>query len=208
MGACNSTNQSHQINALLPPEILHQVFRLLPPRDMKNVMLVCQLWREVGEAPGLWAWVVLRGTWDNMSSMAEVLDSRRIRTVRKLMVWSVSEEILKAVARHQGLNVMEVGGEGLSVVDPNLLVSAVALLEKGKVENTRQQGEAVLTAICQGSGGGFREQKLELGRTCLSSVDSGLLARAVSQLEEGSPLAGLVTQGGAIVCLLWALYGA
>ena len=207
MGACNSTNQPHQINALLPPEILHQVFRLLPPRDMKNVLLVCQLWREVGEAPGLWAWVVLRGTWENMSSMAEVLDTRRIRTVRKLMVWSVPEELLKAVVRHHGLSVMEVGGEVLSILEPSLLVGAVTLLEEGRVENRRQEGEAILTAICQQSVGGFRVQKLGIGRKCLTSVDAGLVARAVSQLDQGSPMAGLVTHTGVRVCLLWTLSG-
>ena len=33
--------------------VLRLVFGLLPPRDLKNVVLVCQLWREVGEEPGL-----------------------------------------------------------------------------------------------------------------------------------------------------------
>ena len=32
--------------------VLELVFGMLPPRDMKNVVLVCHLWREVGEAPG------------------------------------------------------------------------------------------------------------------------------------------------------------
>ena len=77
MGAWFSTNQSDLINALLPPKMLHQVFRLLPPRDMKNVLLVCQLWREVGEAPGLWSWVVLRVTRENMANMPEVLRQLR-----------------------------------------------------------------------------------------------------------------------------------
>ena len=40
--------------------VLDLVFELLPPRDMRNVVLVCQLWREVGEAPRFWVWVVLR----------------------------------------------------------------------------------------------------------------------------------------------------
>ena len=213
MGAWFSTNQSDLINALLPPEMLHQVFRLLPPRDMKNVLLVCQLWREVGEAPGLWSWVVLRVTRENMATMPEALDSRRMKTVRKLMVWTVPEELLKVLVRHQRLLVMEAGVAALSTVDPGVLVAAVTMVEEGKVENVefkRQQGEAILTAICQepSSVGESRVQKLDLGRKCLSSLEPGLLARAVSQLEEGCPLAGLVTQCGIVVCLVWASYGA
>merc|ERR1719319_1379150 len=35
----------------LPEEMLERVFHLLPPRDLKAVVLVCRWWREVGEAP-------------------------------------------------------------------------------------------------------------------------------------------------------------
>ena len=49
--------------------VLELVFGLLPPRDLKNVVLVCQLWREAGEEARLWAWVVLRVTRENMSTM-------------------------------------------------------------------------------------------------------------------------------------------
>ena len=45
------------INELLPPEMLERVFRLLPNRDLKNAVLVCRRWRDVGEAPSLWTWV-------------------------------------------------------------------------------------------------------------------------------------------------------
>ena len=38
------------INELLPPEMLERVFRLLPNRDLKNAVLVCRRWRDVGTA--------------------------------------------------------------------------------------------------------------------------------------------------------------
>ena len=44
------------INRLLPAEMLERVFHLLPPLDLKSVVLVCRWWREVGDAPVLWAW--------------------------------------------------------------------------------------------------------------------------------------------------------
>ena len=70
----------------LPPEMLERVFLQLPPSSLKVVVLVCRRWREVGEAPGLWAWVVIRVTRENMSNMVERLDCRRLRAVRELRV--------------------------------------------------------------------------------------------------------------------------
>ena len=66
--------------------VLELVVELLHPRDMKNVVLVCRLWREVGEVPHFWAWVVLGVTMENMSTMSERLGSRRLQAVRKLWV--------------------------------------------------------------------------------------------------------------------------
>ena len=101
--------------------MLHQVFCLLPPRDLKNVVLVCRLWREVGDWPGFWAWVWayalwpgqlagLRVTRENMSSMPERLGSRRMRAVRVLWVErgaEVTEEVVLAVARHPGMRAVK-----------------------------------------------------------------------------------------------------
>ena len=40
--------------------VLSLVFRLLHRRDMRSVVLVCRLWREVGEAPTYWAGLQLQ----------------------------------------------------------------------------------------------------------------------------------------------------
>ena len=45
---------------MLPIEMLERVFMFLPPKDLKTVMLVCKRWKEVGSAPKLWSWVVLK----------------------------------------------------------------------------------------------------------------------------------------------------
>ena len=65
------------INSTLPAEVLERIFKLLPNRDLKvvvgnihemkqkrssqkNVQVrVCRRWRDVGEQPGLWSWVVI-----------------------------------------------------------------------------------------------------------------------------------------------------
>ena len=50
------TRQQHP----LPPELLERVLELLPPRDLLAAVLVCRLWRRVGEQPHLWARLRLR----------------------------------------------------------------------------------------------------------------------------------------------------
>ena len=60
-----------EVDKLLP-ELLEMVFRLLPRRDLKVVVLVCKRWREVGEAPVLWAWVCLRVDKERVASMPEM----------------------------------------------------------------------------------------------------------------------------------------
>ena len=164
--------------------VLELVFGLLPPRDMKNVVLVCQLWREVGEAPRFWAWVVLR---ENMSTMPERLSCSRLQAVRELRVeWrvDVSEEMLQAVARHQGLRVMGMGGAHLSLVDPGLLARVVNRLEEVEMwslDLTVKQWEEVMIVKVKGDS---RLKKLDLSNNILPKVDAGLLARAVARLEE------------------------
>ena len=119
--AALSTQQFPEValtNRLLPAEMLERVFHLLPPRDLKAVVLVCRWWREVGEVPALWVWVCLRVWRENIGYMPEVLDSRRLQAVRRVEVWEVSEELLQAVVRHPGLKVMVVWSN-LSSVDPD-----------------------------------------------------------------------------------------
>merc|ERR1711971_23987 len=42
------------INSTLPPELLSCIFGFLPFGDLKNALLVCRRWMEVGEQPCLW----------------------------------------------------------------------------------------------------------------------------------------------------------
>ena len=48
------------INSVLPPEMLGQIFSLLTPKDLKTVMLVCKSWRDVGERPALWSRIAVK----------------------------------------------------------------------------------------------------------------------------------------------------
>jgi len=184
-------SQKH-INKLLPAEMLERVFHLLPPRDLKAVVLVCRWWREVGEAPALWVWVMLQASWKNIQSMAEALGSRRLQGVRRLEVedmagrsnveveLEVPGELLQAVIRHPGLRELDLAAN-LAMLEPELLAQAVTRLEEvGLGKLTSQQVSAICTAVTPNS------QLRVLGLSCdnLSIVDAELLAQAVTHLEE------------------------
>ena len=57
--------------------MLDKIFRMLPPRDLKMVVLVCKRWREVGKAPRVWPWVTVTATRENITTEYKVLRRRR-----------------------------------------------------------------------------------------------------------------------------------
>jgi len=97
-------------------------------------------------------------------------------------VREVSEELLQAVVRHPGLKEMEVWAD-LSSVDPELLAQAVTQLEEVWLQRTSLTPQQV-TAICTAMTGNSQLKTLHLSFNNLSSVDAGILAQAVTQLEE------------------------
>jgi hypothetical protein len=181
--------QAITINSLLPAEVLERVFRLLPPRALKAVVLVCRRWREVGEAPALWAWVCLRVSMRSLGSMPGLLRAARLQAVTRLTMVVASDDLLQAVASHPGLRVVDMNGFGHmgrfdpSAVRSDLLAAAFSGLEELAMEATaltREQLEAILAAIT-----GYRRLKrLKLRRTKLTSMRPGLLVGAISGLEE------------------------
>jgi hypothetical protein len=174
-------------------EILERVFRLLPPRDLRAVVLVCRWWREVGEAPGLWAWVRLTVYGGNIGSMPRVLGWGRLQAVKKLEViagrsHSADQELLvgllQAVARHPGLKFLSIKLSNLSQVTPDLVARAVTGLEEVLINDsdlTKQQLEAILTAIITEDSVLLRKLNIEYIK--LSQVTADLLAGAVTRLE-------------------------
>ena len=140
----------------LPPEKLLEIFHLLSPQDLKTVVLVSRRWREVGETPILWGWVSLKVNPDNLSSMPEILDTRRLETAMRLTVVCrrvtvpVSDQLLQAVGRHSGLKLLHLVATDLSSVEAGLLASVVARMETVtfcKSNMTSEQLEAIFTAI-------------------------------------------------------------
>ena len=116
---------------VLPAELLERVFRLLPPRVLRVVVLVCRRWRAVGEAPGLWLWVSLVVMEGNLAALPAMLDSRRLSRKTCLEARVVSEELLRAMARHPALRSVDMGHPSCALArqETGLLVAAVTRLE-------------------------------------------------------------------------------
>jgi len=67
----------------LPPEILFNVFGLLPPSDLKNIVLVSKQWMVIGENPNLWTWAILSV---NFKEDLLKLKMKRLQKVKKIKV--------------------------------------------------------------------------------------------------------------------------
>ena len=137
----------------LPAELLHQIFLQLSTRDLQRAVLVCQLWREVGKAPVLWTWGVVRVTGSNMAALPSLLARDRLQHVRELRVERcniMARELLDALVRHRGLRKVVFNGVGMSSVAPGQLARALGGLQEVDIVDTfldGQQIEAVLGAI-------------------------------------------------------------
>ena len=84
--------------------VLEKVFLLLPQKDRKAAVMVNRAWRQIGEAPHLWSWVVLPEVdEDNIEMVSEMLATRRLEKVENLTVVKASDKLLLGVAQHIGL---------------------------------------------------------------------------------------------------------
>ena len=185
----------------VPAEMLERIFRLLPHRDLKAVVLVCRRWKQVGEAPRLWAWVVLTVTVENISYMPKVLEARRLQAVKELVLTHIGEDekLLKAVVEHQGLKKLEFVCENLGgleqpeqlwpIVQPSvrLLGQAVARMEVVTVMEpsvlTSWQEQQIFKAIALGETK-LTKLHIDFEDNPLSSVEPGILARALGEIKE------------------------
>ena len=193
MGSRHSSTPPDLINTLLPPEMLRQIFSQLAPADLKTVVLVCQLWREVGEAPGLWTWAVMTATGKNKSSMPERLVMRRLLRVRILVMESeveLSEELLGVVEGHLGLSCLIVRKVDLTWLRPARLASLLDRLTGISLIGTQLTAEQLLAIFTnsQNTAEPWRRKNqgpvktLILADNDLSLVEPKVLASAVNKL--------------------------
>ena len=171
------------INDWLPAEMLERVFRMLPPRDLRTVVLVCRRWKEVAEKPFLWSWVSLAVDTTNLAHMPGLLRGRLLR-VTEMRARVASEELLHTVASHPALRALDISDTPLPRIDADLLASSITgrltKLVIWETHLTTDQAEALLTRLAIT----HQLRSLDISYNDLSEVEPQLLARAVVELEE------------------------
>jgi len=70
----------------LPRELLLSVFRFLKPSDLKQVVLVCKHWKDIGEEPVLWKNFKLVVANKKISIVDEILNSKRFLCLQQLEI--------------------------------------------------------------------------------------------------------------------------
>eukprot|EP00092_Neocalanus_flemingeri_P034248 GFUD01037245.1.p1 GENE.GFUD01037245.1~~GFUD01037245.1.p1 ORF type:complete len:265 (-),score=79.60 GFUD01037245.1:63-749(-) len=161
----------------LPTEILERILHLLPPSDLRMVVLVCRRWREIGEDPSLWTWGMVRVA---SRGDLDMLHTRRLQHVQEIGVGGQLEsleleELVRAVVRLTRLKYLDLRGNNLSSVEPGLLSEAVMdvkTVDMNDCQLTSQQVETILTAVS----GQTKLKTLYIRGNNLSTVQPAVLA--------------------------------
>ena len=181
-----------ETNRVLPGEILDNIFKLLPPKDLMSVVEVCRMWRAIGENPAFWGWVEISVTRANISYMPEMLALRRLQYARSLTLTSLAEEsdnptynvmLFKAIETHTKLKKLDMSILDVSSVEPALLTSAVAKMEKVKMAEcylTTEQVQALFNKLIEDT----NITSLDMSHNNLSSIDPTLFVTALNKLTQ------------------------
>ena len=143
----------------LPVEMLLGIFELVSYKDLKNVVLVCRRWREIGETPRFWSSFPAKVKTRNMSVMSEMLSSRRMKQLKKLTIEStLSEEVSHTIMNHPVLREFKLCEEE----EPQTIIS-------------------VLNVICSR---GYKGTVLDMSENDMFDIDPELLAKVVTKLQK------------------------
>lgn len=184
----------NNINGALPAEILQTIFRFLSLADMKVVVTVCRLWRDVGSHSLLWSSVKLCCHKRNLEEMPQILSSTRFAMVRKITVMTkISKGLLDQVVHHPGLRTLSVGHVDLAGLNIEWVVFGLEVVQFQRAHISSGQLSALFAAIVGVPGAstntGFQNKQqrlksLNLSGTDVSKVDPKLLAAGIVKLKE------------------------
>jgi len=173
----------------LPPEIIGKILSSLSPRDLKSAVLVCKMWREVGESSSLWSWARVRICPGNVG---HILTSRRLHIVQEIELdgmWRASDseqvgQLLQTLGRLQKLKIIRgLGHLDLSGVEERIVSCLVNKMEEIDIRLFFAMPDTVKTILS------VIRQDTQLRRihcigTNLSSIQPDSLATAVHRLVE------------------------
>jgi len=178
----------------LPVEMLRMILRMLPPKGLKAVMLVCKLWKGMVDDPRLWTWAVVP-VYSRLD--LQRLQIHRLQFIEKIRLsqpgsdtWIQPEDLstilsvivdIPSITRFYGVESYNLGS-----VDPSLLGRALAKLDVLRplhLSNiSTAQYEHIFTAIAQKESP-MKELTVVLGLV-LTEVSPTLFALATSNVKE------------------------
>ena len=150
---------------ILPMEMLERIFMFLPPKDLKTVMRVCKRWKEVGSAPKLWSWIVLKLNTSSNGEYAyqwfredvelclQKISLPRLQAVREIQLckdlksrvhWGEDEDFgfkLRKALSHPGLKKLVIHGWDARTIEPELLASFLTKMEEMDISDITMSAE-------------------------------------------------------------------
>ena len=153
---------------ILPMEMLERIFMFLPPKDLKTVMRVCKRWKEVGSAPKLWSWIVLKLNTSSHGEYAyqwfredvelclQKISLPRLQAVREIQLykdrkvhWEKDEDsgvkliepLLCKALSHPGLKKLVIHGWDIRKIEPELLASFLTKMEEMDISDITMSAE-------------------------------------------------------------------
>jgi len=190
----------------LPPEIIGKILSSLSPRDLKSAVLVCRMWREVGESSSLWSWArakIYPDYYDDdddddehyFDDVRDILTSRRLQIVPEIELghaWcgsdsEVVEQLLQTLGRLQKLKIIHgLGHLDLSGVEERIVSCLVNMVEEIVMDGYSgynampETVKTILSVIRQDT----QLRRIECNSTNLSSIQPDSLATAVHRLVD------------------------
>jgi len=151
----------------LPPELLNNIFRFLPYTDLKNVVLVCRFWREVGERASLWSNFKLDFTdGDTNRQLLQVLRLSRLQSLQHISLECVEDSSLLAL---------------LQIIIDNCLGIRKLSLRMDVLQS--QIPEDQVSPLAESL---VRFEEVDLTEFCISSLDESALLGAAITASSGN----------------------
>ena len=186
----------------IPLELLRKVFLHLATDDLKvrfienqpisiqgNLLQVaaqvCKRWREaVGSSGKLWCSSSIHINSNNISPLSTLMGSGMLTRLKVVEAEKVTEKLLEAMVKQEGLEEVNFFESDLSAVNPSLLANLVERLVKvnlGKTKLTHNQLEVLFNRLGENKTG---LKGLNIQKNDLSSIQPAQLAGAVRGIGE------------------------
>eukprot|EP00092_Neocalanus_flemingeri_P033764 GFUD01036711.1.p1 GENE.GFUD01036711.1~~GFUD01036711.1.p1 ORF type:complete len:246 (-),score=70.24 GFUD01036711.1:20-757(-) len=178
----------------LPEEVLRIIFTFLPHKDLLSVVLVSQLWRELGENPLLWKRFTLCIRREHVRRINEVMEIKRLKHLQKIRFSKFclnnatdNATVFNVIAFKTSVKELIIRGSDLSKVSPDVLATCLNNMDKVEFVPhiwgtglTFDQVEALFNKMKIQT----RLKVLNIRSNNLSRVQARVMAECVNRLEE------------------------